>query len=71
MAVVGWLLVAAIVLGVSLAWWVVVPFYLGSYSKGPKPTTRIEQAVTLVAGVLLAVAWYGVLGCAPFSTHPN
>lgn len=71
MAVVGWLLVAAMVLGLSLAWWIIVPFYLGSYSKGPKPATGIERAVTLVAGVLLAVAWYGVLGCAPFSTLSN
>jgi hypothetical protein len=67
MALIGWVLGTAVVLVLSTAWWIVVPFYLGSYSKGPKPVTNIERGVTLVAGVLLAaVWWYGVLRSAPF-----
>jgi hypothetical protein len=70
MAVVAWLLATGVVSLLTLGWWIVVPFYLGSYSTG-KPVTGTERMITLVAGFLLAAAWwYGVLGAAPFfATH--
>ena len=58
MAGAGWLLVTAMVLALTLGWWIVVPFYLGRYRKGPKPASKREQFITLAAGVLLTGAWW-------------
>lgn len=30
MAAAGWVLLAVVLLALSLSWWIVVPFYLGS-----------------------------------------
>jgi hypothetical protein len=51
------LILTAGLAALSLLWWIVVPFYLGSYSKGPKSPTAGERLTTLVAGMGLAVAW--------------
>jgi hypothetical protein len=67
MAVVGWLFATAVIALLSVGWWIVVPFYLGSYRTG-KPVTVTERLITLAAGIVLAAGWwFVVVGQAPFN----
>ena len=67
MAVVGWLFLCGALLVLTLSWWVIVPFYLGSYSTGSKPPNLSERITTVAVGAGLALAWWlGVVQHAPF-----
>lgn len=42
----------------TLSLWIVAPFYVGQYRKGPKPPTIAEQIGVVVAGVILMACWF-------------
>jgi len=57
MAVIGWLFVTGVISVLSILWWIVAPFYLGSYS-ARKSVTRAERMVAAGAGLALGAAWW-------------